>query len=185
MLCPPRGVSPQLRGLRRAVGGVAGILQFIGNQAHRQLLPGTHLARRRVDLCCGREHRLLEPFVHDALILEVVEAKDQEARHHHHGERQQRNAEQQRCPGMLPRGSCDSDSQRHRGSLANQPSVFSGQLPVACYRLPSAVSSSASSATRSFTNATTSLNATSTLVLVARVTSSTIPPAAFLPTLTR
>ena len=43
-------VCAQLRRLRGAVAGVAGLAQLIGDPVHGELLPWTHLARRGIDL---------------------------------------------------------------------------------------------------------------------------------------
>ncbi len=69
-------IGAQLRKLRCAVGGVARIPQFVGDQADSEPLPRAHLARRGKDLCGVGKDGLAEPRVHYALVFEVVKAGD-------------------------------------------------------------------------------------------------------------
>ena len=97
------GVGSQLRSLRGAIGGVAGLAQFIGDELDGELLSGTHLARRGIDLGGVGKDGLFEPLVHDALILEVVKSEDDKDNEHNGRKRQQHHAQQQRRQGMLAR----------------------------------------------------------------------------------
>ena len=74
MACAPCRVGAQRRRLRRAIGGVAGLAQFIGDQVDAELLPGPNLARRGKNLGRVGKERLLEPLVHNVLVLEVEDS---------------------------------------------------------------------------------------------------------------
>ena len=67
---------------------VAGLAQFVGNQLSADLLPGTHFARRSIDLCRVRKQRLLQPVIHDARVLVVVEGENRESDNPNEQERQ-------------------------------------------------------------------------------------------------
>ncbi len=73
---PRLGKSPHPRWARVAIGGVAGLAQFIGDQALAQLLSQPHLAGRRIDLRGVGEERLLQPLINDVSVLAVVVPED-------------------------------------------------------------------------------------------------------------
>src|ERR1039457_5619921 len=167
------GVRAHGGSLRSPARRVAGLSQFARNQVGGELLSGPYLSRRSINLGCFGKKRLLQARVDYPLVLEVIEVEHRKGRHRERRCAHQRDAHQQHCPRVVARWSRQPDFQRHRHSI--HPGNHESQT----------INSSASSSTRFFTCSNTSFKATSTLLAVARVTTSTCPAAAFLPTLIR
>ena len=89
-------VGPQLRRLRRALRRVTGLAQVIGDEFDVQLLPRANLPWSRKNLGRVGKQRLLQPRVHNPLVLKVVVARHHQEQHNAGRNRQQRHPQQQR-----------------------------------------------------------------------------------------
>src|ERR1700749_4436599 len=75
------------------VFAVPGIAKLLRDPPGGQFLPGTDFARSRVDFGGIGEQRLLQPLIHDVLVLDVVEAEDGNAEDRDDGDGDTHNLE--------------------------------------------------------------------------------------------
>ncbi len=78
------GETSDGRGATIACDGIPGVAKLLPDKAGSELLSGSKFLRSGVDLRRVLKQRLLQPFIHDVLVLDVIEAEntcaDQETR---------------------------------------------------------------------------------------------------------